>query len=123
MPSACCVLNKCANAVALVSVAASDQWPQFRGSEAGSVADDPALPDKWSETENILWKTDIPGLGWSSPVVWNNHIFVTATISDREEPLPKKGLYDPGDENGKMRSNAEHAWMVYDVDFMTGKIR
>jgi outer membrane protein assembly factor BamB len=109
--------------VAIVSVAASDQWPQFRGSEAGSIADDPSLPDRWSETENVLWKTDIPGLGWSSPVVWNDHIFVTATIGDRAEPLPKKGLYDPGDENGKTRSNAEHAWMVYDIDFATGKIR
>jgi outer membrane protein assembly factor BamB len=109
--------------LALVSLSASDQWPQFRGTEAGSVADDPALPDTWSESENVAWKTDIPGAGWSSPVVWNDHILLTATISSRSEPAPIKGLYDPGDENGRTRSVAEHRWMVYDVDFNTGKIR
>ena len=39
-------------------VSAADQWPQFRGPQAGAVADDPALPDTWSETENIVWKID-----------------------------------------------------------------
>lgn len=53
--------------VSLVPLAATEQWPRFRGTQAGVVADDPALPDIWSETENVAWKTDIPGLGWSSP--------------------------------------------------------
>src|SRR5262245_55222374 len=100
-----------------------DQWPQFRGTQAGSVPDNPALPDTWSETQNVVWKTDIPGYGWSSPVVWNDHIFLTASISATAEVAPVKGLYDPGDDNGKMRSTAEHRWMVYDVDFASGKIR
>ena len=39
------------------------------------------------------------------------------------EPQPIKGLYDPGDENGRTRATAEHRWMIYDVDFQTGKIR
>ena len=47
----------------------AQQWPQFRGLHAGAVDDDPALPETWSETENIKWKIDIPGLSWSSPVV------------------------------------------------------
>ncbi len=102
---------------------AADQWPQFRGLSAGTVADDPALPDRWSETENVAWKTDIPGTGWSSPVVWDDHVLVTATISPASEPQPIKGLYDPGDENGRTRSTAEHRWMIYDVDFKTGRIR
>ena len=45
--------------------AATDQWPQFRGPNAGVIPDDPALPDTWSETSNVVWKTSIPGLGWS----------------------------------------------------------
>ena len=100
-----------------------DQWHQFRGAQAGSVPDDPALPDTWSETQNVVWKTDIPGYGWSSPVVWNDHVLLTASISPTAEGAPVKGLYDPGDEHGKMRSTAEHRWVVYDVDFATGKIR
>jgi outer membrane protein assembly factor BamB len=106
-----------------VTISAADQWPQFRGPAAGSVADDPALPDTWSETDNVAWKTAIPGAGWSSPVVWDDHIFVTATIGGPSEPAPIRGLYDPGDENGRTRSTSDHRWMAYDVDFQTGRIR
>lgn len=105
------------------SAADQQQWPQFRGPGVGVIADDPSLPDTWSETENVVWKTDIPGAGWSSPVVWDDHVLVTATIGGASEPKPIKGLYDPGDENGRLRSTAEHRWMVYDVDFNTGRIR
>ena len=49
----------------------------------------------WSETANVVWKVDVPGLGWSSPVIWGDHVFVTSAISAGEEPAPIKGLYDP----------------------------
>ena len=39
------------------------QWPQFRGPDGSGVAEDPRLPERWSQTENVAWKTDIPGLG------------------------------------------------------------
>lgn len=55
---------------------ATDRWPQFRGPGAGVADDDPALPDTWSETENIVWKVDIPGQSWSSPIVWGDHVFL-----------------------------------------------
>src|SRR6266516_2107558 len=71
---------------ALTPMSALDHWPQFRGREAGVVADDPALPEIWGETENVVWKTNIPGLGWSSPVVWENHIFLTSALSSGAEP-------------------------------------
>src|SRR2546426_498056 len=61
---------------AIVQVSANDQWPQFRGTQAGVAADDPALPDTWSQTENVVWRLDVPGIGWSSPVVWNELVFV-----------------------------------------------
>ena len=109
--------------LALAAVSATDQWPQFRGPLAGVVADDPALPTAWNETDNIVWKASIPGLGWSSPVVWEDHVFLTSAISTGQEVAPVKGLYDPGDEHGKMKSSAAQRWIVYDVDFKTGKIR
>src|SRR5688572_33439165 len=73
-------------------VAATDQWPQFRGPSAGVADDDPALPDTWSETENVMWKTAVPGLGWSSPVIWGDHVFLTSAVSAGKEPPPVKGL-------------------------------
>ena len=104
----------------LKAVSAIDQWPQFRGLQAGVIADDPALPDTWSETENVAWKVPITGLGWSSPVVWDDHIFITSAISSGNEKPPVTGLYD---DQGGVKSTAEHRWIVYDVDFNTGKIR
>ena len=81
--------------LAFGAVSADEQWPQFRGTQAGAVADDPALPDTWSETENVAWKTDIPGAGWSSPVVWDDHVFVTATIAAARSVRPSRGSTIP----------------------------
>ena len=105
------------------SPSASSQWPAFRGPDAGAVADDPALPDTWSETENIVWKVPVPGLGWSSPVVWGDHVVITSAVSDGTEQRPITGLYDPGDENGSVKSANVHRWMVYDFDVKTGALR
>jgi len=104
---------------------AAQQWPKFRGANAGDIADDPALPDTWSETENIAWKIDIPGLSWSSPIIWDDHIFVTTAISAAadEEVQPIPGLYDPGEHNGAVPAAGEHRWVVYDIDFETGAVR
>src|SRR5215470_1588633 len=76
-----------------VSVSDNDRWPQFRGPQSTGVAEDPQLPDKWGATDNVAWKTAIPGLGWSSPIVWGDKIFVTSVISSAEVEPPKKGLY------------------------------
>lgn len=105
---------------AAAPAAAQDQWPLFRGLGAGAVADDPTLPERWSDTENVAWKTPVPGLGWSSPVVWDNHVFLTSAVSAGEEEIPVPGLYD---EHDHIPANATHRWMVYDIDFETGAVR
>ena len=102
--------------------AAQAPWAQFRGPNAGDVGDNPALPETWSETENVVWTIDVPGLAWSSPVVWGDHIFITSAISAGDEPDPIPGLYDPGDDNGSRRSTQQHRWVVYDIDFDTGAL-
>lgn len=99
----------------------ADQWPQFRGMQAGIAADVPVLPDIWSETSNVVWKTDIPGLGWSSPIVWNEQVFVTSAISGGEQQKPSRGLFDPLDSHGRTKASAVHRWMVYAIDLKTGK--
>ena len=106
--------------LAITELSAVDQWPHFRGPSAGVIPDDPALPDAWSDTENVVWKTSIPGLGWSSPVVWDDHIFLTSAISAGEEKAPVPGLYD---EHDHIKAAAPQRWVVHDVDFKTGTIR
>ncbi|MEE2777320.1 MAG: PQQ-binding-like beta-propeller repeat protein [Acidobacteriota bacterium] len=112
----------------------TDNWPSFRGAEALAVADDdPRLPTSWSTTENVVWKTEISGLGWSSPVIWGDRIFVTAVTSDGEIEEPRMGLYFPygSPEAGpaeakpgqlKERDRDVHRWIVYALDFETGEI-
>lgn len=102
-----------------ISVNAQDRWPQFRGAQSMGVAEDVSLPDKWSATENVAWKADIPGIGWSSPIIWGNQVFLTSVINSGDTEPPKKGLYFGGE---RPVPPAEHRWMVYAVDFKTGKV-
>ncbi len=100
-------------------VARAEQWPQFRGPGNLGVVESPGLPESWGPHKNIQWKTAIPGHGWSSPVVWGDRIFVTAVVPAGEIEAPKKGLYFGGE---RPAPSVEHRWMVYAVDWATGKI-
>jgi len=96
-------------------------WPQFRGPHAAGIGTDPALPDRWSATENVAWKTDLPGRSWSSPIVWGDRVFVTAVVDLGVSEPPKKGLYFGGDRPEPPKS--EHQWKVFCLDLATGKVR
>ena len=67
------------------AVAPEDTWPAWRGPTADSVAPGRGLPTKWSKTENIAWKTPLPGWGTSTPAIWQDAIFVTT--QDKEKLL------------------------------------
>jgi outer membrane protein assembly factor BamB len=96
-------------------------WPSFRGPLAAGVADGQNLPDSWNPAkgENVLWRTPIPGLGHSSPVVWGNRIFVTSAISSRGTATFKPGLYGDGDASDDRSS---HKWTLFAIDKRTGRI-
>ena len=71
----------------------SDNWPQWRGPDVTAVVpDDPQLPETWSATDNVAWRTTIPGLGWSSPIVWGDKVFVTSVVADEAYEGPSAGL-------------------------------
>jgi outer membrane protein assembly factor BamB len=98
---------------------AAEHWPQFRGPSAGVAEDDPRLPERWSRTENVAWVADVPGSGWSSPVVWGDQVFVTSVIDTGRPDPPKPGFY-LGDWPA---SGDPHRWMVYAYDVATGALR
>ena len=56
-------------------------WPQFRGADGAGVADSSTLPARWSATENVAWSADLPGRGWSSPIVWGDRVYVTTAVN------------------------------------------
>jgi outer membrane protein assembly factor BamB len=61
---------------------ADENWPRFRGPHANGHAGGAGLPATWSESKNVQWKTPIHDLGWSSPVVWGDQIWVTTATAD-----------------------------------------
>jgi len=72
----------CIYAFVSTSAQESENWTRFRGPNGQGISRATNLPLHWSAEENIVWKTDIPGEGWSSPIVWNNHIFITTATDD-----------------------------------------
>ena len=61
---------------------AANEWPQFRGPTGDGHAAATSIPLNWGETQNIKWKTAIPGLGWSSPVIWDDQIWFTTALNE-----------------------------------------
>ena len=68
-------------------------WPQFRGAAGAGVADASKLPTEWSKTKNVAWVADIPGRGWSSPIVWRGRVYVTTAVSKGAFKEPSTGIY------------------------------
>ena len=67
-------------------------WPQFRG-PAGAGIFDGKLPTTWSTKANVVWSVDVKGRGWSSPVAWNDTVFVTSAISPGAFKAPSTGIF------------------------------
>src|SRR5215212_9660787 len=98
-----------------------DNWPSFRGDHAAGIADGQNLPDSWDGEKGagIKWKTRIPGLAHSSPVIWEDKLFVTSAISGKGNATFKPGLYGAGDASD---DKSVHQWKVYCLNKKTGKI-
>lgn len=98
-----------------------NQWPSFRGYQANGVMDNANIPSEWNveKNENIVWKTPIPGLAHSSPIIWNDKIFVTTAISSSDLEILKVGLYGDGDS---AQDTTIHQFKVYCLDKNSGDI-
>lgn len=64
---------------------AEENWPEFRGPNADGISKATGLPVQWSDTQNVRWKTPIPGRGWSTPVIWGKQIWLTTATPDGRE--------------------------------------
>jgi outer membrane protein assembly factor BamB len=102
-------------------VAARQNWPSFRGIHASGVADGQLPPATWdvAKASSRLWKTPIPGLGHSCPVVWEDRVFTTTAVSSDPKSEFKPGLYGAGTS---AKDLSEHSWRVYCLDKRTGKV-
>ncbi len=100
---------------------ADGHWPSFRGERAQGIAEGHATPVHWNveENQNLLWRTAIPGLGHSSPVVWGNQICLTTAISGQAEPELRVGLYG---DIAPVEDETSHRFEVLCLDKTSGKI-
>jgi outer membrane protein assembly factor BamB len=101
--------------------ARAQHWPSFRGESAAGVRDGQNLPESWDVEKgtNLRWKTRIPGLAHSSPVVWGDRVFVTSAVSSRADATFRRGLYGDGDASD---DRSVHQWKVFALDKKSGKI-
>ncbi len=101
------------------TTAQAQNWPSFRGNNASGVSDGHRTPTSWSleKSENIVWKTPVPGLSHASPIVWGNRVFVITAIGETNANFKAK---DRG--IGLANDAAKHAWRIYSIDKKTGRI-
>jgi outer membrane protein assembly factor BamB len=99
--------------------AAARPWPAFRGANADGTADAQGAVTDWDVAtgRNIRWKTPIPGLAVSSPIVWGNRVIVVSAASDADTSF-RTGLY--GDV-APVNDASSHSWRVHALDLRTGK--
>ena len=94
-------------------------WPNWRGPVGTGVAPEGHPPLKWDTEHNVVWKFDDPGLGFSSPIIWNDRVFLTTVVAvprEGEEPEPEhKGGF--GAEN---LTDPRH-FLVIALDRATGR--
>ncbi len=96
-------------------------WPSFRGLSAAGVADGENPPLTWNAEKgtNIRWKTPVPGLGHSCPIVWGDRLFVTTAISGDAKAGLRPGHYgDPDSVN----DSSVHRWKIYCLNKKSGSI-
>jgi len=102
-----------------VGAVGAQDWPRFRGIDGTGVAPDhPGLPTHWTTTENVQWAVDVPGLGWSCPIVWGDRLFLTSVVSEQPTQVPEKGMYRG--EGVREPAQGIHRWMVYCFDLNSG---
>ena len=104
LPALLIVLIACALRIHGASGVNNNDWPQFRGPTGQGHSTETGLPIEWSESRNIVWKTPVPGRGWSSPVVADGRIWLTTATKDKGTSL-RALAYDV--ENGRELINVE----------------
>ncbi|MEC7566945.1 MAG: PQQ-binding-like beta-propeller repeat protein [Planctomycetota bacterium] len=99
-----------------------DNWHQWRGPHNTGVSTTAAPPLRWSETENIQWKSPIEGNGTSTPIIWGNRVFLlTAINTGIVDPSLPKPEDQPMRAFGIKHPNTQYKWVVICLNRETGK--
>jgi outer membrane protein assembly factor BamB len=116
-----------ASTTATPSYAAGENWPQWRGPGGQGVSSESRLPTEWSPAKNVVWKTELPGSGMSSPIVWGDRIYVTAVIEGEVVPGHRAVKHRVEKEEDwihpdSVAADKKHTFKVVALDAKSGKI-
>src|SRR5688572_19748694 len=123
-----CLLLTVGFAGAAFGKSAGTNWPQWRGPDGQGVSTETGLPDEWSGTKNVKWKTPIDGRGHSSPIVWEKKIFLTTALDGEAIPGRKPGVSHKMADGSEfvhpdaVGADLKHTFKVVCLDRETGKI-
>ena len=102
------------------------QWPGWRGADGQGIVRETGLPLEWSPNRNVVWKTEIPGRGHSSPIVWGDRIFLTTAIEGELDPAarPAKHVVDGEDfvHPDGVGADRRHRFVVLELSAADGRI-
>jgi outer membrane protein assembly factor BamB len=106
----------------------AQNWPQFRGPDGDGLATGSSHPDQWSADEHVSWKTPLPGVGWSQPIVWQDKVFITTAFAE-DAKRPRPGDWSPAEGGilaalfgrNKQPPEIEYKWQVHCLELATGK--
>lgn len=105
-------------AFAVVPAAFAEHWPQFRGTDHDNLATGVELPQEWSATKNVRWKTPVEGRGWASPVVWGDKVFIATAVQEVEG---KDTAPPPNYRSGRVGADSVFRWEIHCLDRDTGE--
>jgi outer membrane protein assembly factor BamB len=80
-------LALCLCLVGITARACAENWPQWRGARLDGISHETNLPLKWSKTENVAWRVELPGPGGSTPVIWDDRIYLTTAENENQMVL------------------------------------
>ena len=96
--------------------AANDSWPQWRGPNLDGTSSSSGLPVRWSETENVAWRTKLPSWAAATPIIWGDTVFVTSAEKGSSLNRPNSQLFEGGD------SGLDRLYLIA-VNRQTGRVR
>jgi outer membrane protein assembly factor BamB len=111
--------------LAATATVSAENWPQWRGPGSQGISAEANVPREWSSTRNVLWKTELPS-GHSSPIVWNDRIFVTAAIEGEVVPGAKAVGHTVDGQvwihPDSVAADRKHTMKVLAIDAKSGKV-
>lgn len=106
--------------------ASAENWPQWRGPGGQGISNEPQLPTEWAPDKNILWKTELPGSGHSSPIVWGTRIYLTSVVEGDVIPGAKAVAHTMGGKEfihpDSVSADRKHTFKVFALDAATGRL-